>query len=268
MPDSRFATRIKPIFCLLALAHFAHTAQAAPEWQINTSGLGLTGATAVSEVQVGGVGFIQLQPLSETKFSFIEHGAYRLAMPGTQEITVTYSVGGSGLFANPFALHFNSGSINLFADPNFDFATDASTYGADNGTFLGSFSIFDGGVTQTGMVKLSARLDMGSLLSGYFFDADGKDLANAGNVLMQLGVFNETTTPDALLVSEIVCGLSGYAGPGCDGTPYANSPMAFTVRDGGMVSLAAVPEPGTSALLVAGLGLIPFAMRRRRPAAA
>lgn len=265
MPVSRPAPRIKPVFCMLALALFAHTAQAAPGWQINTSGQGLAGATAVSEVQVGGVGFVQILPSSQTDFSFIEQGAYRLAMPGTQEITVTYSVIGSGIFANPFALHFDSGSINLFADPNFDFATDAYTYGADNGTFLGSFSIFDGGVTNTGMVKLGARLDIGSLLSGYFFDADGKDLANTGNILMQLGVFNETTTPDALLVSEIVCGLAGYPGAGCDGTPYANSPFAFTVRDGGTMTLSRVPEPGTIGLLMAGLGLIPLLGRRRRP---
>lgn len=268
MSDSSAATRIKSALFTLATALFAHTAQAAPDWQINLSGQGIAGATAVSEVQVGGVGFVEILPSSPTDFTFVEHGAYRLAMPGAQEITVTYSVIGSGLFANPFALHFNSGSINLFADPGFDFATGAAHYGANNGSFLGSFSIFDGGVANTGMISLSARLDAGSLVSGYFFDAGGNDLANADNVLMQLGVFNETTAPDALLVSEIVCGLAGYAGPGCDGTPYANSPMAFTVRDGGAISLAAVPEPATSALLIAGLGLIPWAMRRRRPAAA
>lgn len=268
MSDSSAATRIKSALFTLATALFAHSAQAAPDWQINVSGQGLAGATAVSTVDVGGVGFVQILPASPTDFTFVEQGAYRLAMPGAQEITVTYSVIGSGLFANPFALHFNAGSINLFADPGFDFATAAATYGANNGTFLGSFSIFNGGVANTGMINLSARLDVGSLASGYFFDADGNDLANAGNVLMQLDVFNETTTPDALLVSEIVCGLAGYAGPGCDGTPYANSPMAFTVRDGGAISLAAVPEPGTSALLIAGLGLIPYVMRRRRPVAA
>lgn len=264
MTQGRTANRIKQGLWILALALTAPIAQAAPAWQINPSGLGVSGATAVSEVTVGGVGFVQRQPTSETDFTFTEHGAYRLALPGAQEITVVYSVAGNGLFANPFALHFNTGSINLYADPNFDFASATGTYGADNGTPLASFSIFAGGIASNGMVNLSARLDAGTLRSGYLFDAAGNDLANADNVLMQLGVFNQTTTPDALLLSEIVCGLAGYGGAGCNGSPYVASPFAFTVQDGGQMSLASVPEPATSVLLLAGLGVIPLAARRRR----
>lgn len=264
MTQGRTANRIKQALCILALALTAPIAQAAPAWQINPSGLGVSGATAVSEVTVGGVGFVQRQPTSETDFTFIEHGAYRLALPGAQEITVVYSVAGNGLFANLSALHFNTGSINLYADPNFDFASAAGIYGADNGTPLASFSIFAGGIASNGMVNLSARLDAGTLRSGYLFDAAGNDLANADNVLMQLGVSNQTTTPDALLLSEIVCGLAGYGGAGCNGNPYADSPFAFTVQDGGQMWLANVPEPATSGLLLAGLGLIPLATRRRQ----
>lgn len=263
MTDSRTAYRIKQSLCALALAFAAHAVHAAPIWQINPSGQGLAGASAVSMLEVGGVGFVQIQPTSQTDFTFVEHGAYRVALAGTQEITVTYEVSGSGLFANPFALHFNTGSINLYADPSFDFASAAGTYGADNGTPLARFSIFAGGVANTGMVSLSARLTPGSLLSGYLFDAAGNDLTNADNVLMQLGIFNQTTVPDDLLVAEIVCGLAGYGGAGCDGTPYANSPSAFTVRDGGTLSLSVVPEPGTAGLLLAGLGMIPLVARRR-----
>ena len=275
MTNTRSANRLTHWLAAtaLALGLAPQAAQAAPAWQINTSGQGASGATAVSTVAVGGVGFVEIIPSASnpTGFTFVEHGAYQLLQSsgsapfGSQDLTVAYSVSGTGSFLNPLALHFTTGSISLYVDTLFDFGSSAGNFGADNGTLLGSFSVIDGGLAPTGLVSVQARLNKGSLLSGYLFDGNGNDLTSADNVLMQLGVFNQVTIPDPLLVSEIVCGLSGSTGDGCNGhSAFTNTPFAYTVRDGGGVALSTVPEPGSIGLLLAGLGLIPVAARRRR----
>lgn len=271
----RIARHLAHLTCALGLTLGIQSAHAATGWQINPEGLGVAGATAVSAADVGGVGFVQIVPSTTTPgdFTFFEHGAYQLLQTGStnpfgaRDITVSYEVTGVGNFTNPFALNFTSGSIKLFSDANFDFGSANSNYGADNGTAIGSFSVFGGGILNNGLITLQAQLDAGSLLSGYLFDANGNDMTNAAKVLLQLGVYNQTTTPDALLVSEIICGMSGYGGPGCDGTPFVNSPLAYAVRDGGSVSLTAVPEPASLALLGIALGAIPLARRRARQSA-
>lgn len=269
--------------CITALAAaaamlMAQSAAAAPIWQVNPLGTGLSGAAALSVADVGGVGFVQIIPNGDASggFQFIEHGAYQLLQPGAgtafsgADLTVTYAVGGSGSFLNPFALRFTSGSISLYADTNRDFATDAAHYGADNGTLIARFNVFDGGIDATGLVSVKALVNAGSLLAGYLFSERGVDLAGVSGTSIELGIFNQTTDPDPLLVAEIVCGLAGYAGPGCDGAPgeFANSPLAFTVRDGGFASvIASVPEPGSIVLLLAGLvmlaGVAPGSCHRR-----
>lgn len=270
---NRFTRWLSRIALTLALAPLA--AQATPAWQINTLGTGVSDAVTVSSVTVGGVGFVQIIPDANMPggFTFLEHGAYQLLSAngstpfGAQDITVAYTVLGGGNFdnyGNMLALQFNSGSINLFVDATFDFASSAGNYGADNGTPLASFSIFGGGVDASRLASVNAQLIQGSLLAGYLFDAKGQDLASADNVLMQLAIYNQPTMPDALLVSEIVCGMAGSSGPGCDGTPFTNTPLAFVVSDGGSLTLSSVPEPGSIGLLLAGLGMIPIAAKRRR----
>lgn len=254
----------------LALLFATPLAVAAPAWQINATGQGAGGATAVSSIDVGGVGFVQVLPAGpfSPDFTFIENGAYQLVQPdgspfGAKDITVTYAIGGSGSFINPLALSFTSGVIKLYVDSVFDFATAAGNYGADNGTLLGRFTVLSGGMNATGLVSLQARLDPGTLLAGYLFDAAGNDLSNAANVRLDLGIYNQTTAPTDLLVSEIVCGLANYGGADCLNAPFANSPLAYTVADGGRVSLSSVPEPASLGLLMAGLGLIPASRRLR-----
>lgn len=271
-----FAKHLAQLTCALGLAFGIQSAHAATDWQINPEGLGAGGATTVSAANVGGVGFVQVvpSPTNPGAFTFIEHGAYQLLQTGstnpfgTRDITVTYEVSGSGNWFNPAALHFSSGSIKLFSDINFDFGSANGTYGADNGKAIGSFSVFDGGLLNGGLVNVQAQLDAGSLLPGYLFDADGNDMTKAGKVLLQLGIYNQTTNPDALLVSEIICGMAGYGGAGCDGTAFINSPQAYAVSDGGSVTLSAVPEPASIALLGIALGAIPVSTRRRSKKAA
>lgn len=254
----------------LALLILPQLALAAPAWQLNPAGTGLADAIAVSSLGVAGAGFVQIapDPATPAAFGFVEHGAYRAVTAagstpfGSHELTVTYMTSGVGSFLDPGALRFGAGTIELFLDGALDFATATGHYGADNGTALARFSIFDGGMDATGLVTVQARLVSGSLSAGYLFDADGGDLATRNDVVMTLAVYNQTVTPDPLMIDEIVCGLAGHAGAGCDGTPYFNSPLAFTVQDGGFVTVGTVPEPGALALVLAGLGLL-APLRRR-----
>lgn len=271
MTSPRSAKRLTQLLCVLALGLSSQFVQAAAEWQLNPAGTGLAGATRLSELDVGGVGYVQILPSSTdpTGFTFIEHGAYQALQSdkstpfGTQDLTVTYTVMGSG---NSLGLSFTSGSINLYADRNFDFASATGSYGADNGSRIASFSVFGGGLNANGMVSVQANAVAGSMLAGYLFAADGSDLANRNNVQMNLAVFNQQTTPDSLLVAEVVCGMAGSTGAGCNGTPFVNTPFAYTVKDGGYATISAVPEPETVSMLLAGLGLISVVARRRRAA--
>lgn len=256
----------------LALAAFPHFAMAAPVWQLNTGGTGVNGAIAMSTIDVAGVGFVQILPSATvpSAFDFFEYGAYRAVRPGSttalgkHDITIRYSAFGSSSFLDPNALNFTAGSIDIYSDSNFDFATAAPNYGTDNGTLIAGFSIYAGGADGSGLVTLSAEAISGSLLPGYFFSADGKDLSTRNNVTMTLGVYNQTVIADSLMVSGVICGLAGYTGPGCDGEPFVNTPLAFAVQDGGYAIISSVPEPETLSLLLAGLGLLSLVHGRRR----
>lgn len=265
MNTRRLAGRIARSLCALGIAFGVQVAQAAPAWQINTNGTGLAGATPIATVaEVSGVGFVQLVPnLATGQISFIENGAYQLqqSASGGQDITVIYSVAGN--LDNGLIPTFTSGSISLFADSNSDFGTAAGIYGANNGTPLASFSVTGGGLISANEVALQASLDAGSLLSGYLFDSNGKDMTDAALVTLKLVVKNQVANPDDLEVAEIICGLSAFPGPGCNGMPFFNADPFFFVKDGGYVSLSAVPEPGSMALFVAALGGLSVVRRHR-----
>lgn len=258
--------------CALALTACSHLAQAAPNWLINTAGSGADSATPLSLLDLAGVGFVQTLPdaTDPSAFSFIEHGAYRAVQAdgitplGPYDLTIRYTVQGGGSLLDPGAIHFTAGSIELYSDANFDFGTAAANYGADNGTLIARLSVIGGGTGAGGLVSMNAALVPGSLLAGYLFDATGADLNSQAGVTFSLGIYNQQTEPDALLVSEIVCGMAAYGGPGCDGSPFANTPFAFTVRDGGYASVSVVPEPPDFAMMIAGLGLLGVITRRRR----
>lgn len=272
MTFTRLTNSLKNALGIVALAVTTQSALAA-DWQINPAGGGVAGASSVSTIKVGGDGFVQILPDSNNSgaFTFIEYGAYRAlnadgsAPFGASDLTVTYSVSGTGNFYDPSALRLNSGSINLFSDPNFDFATSTGSYGADNGNLVASFSVFAGYVANSsGLVAVKASGVAGSFTQGYLFDSNGTDLALLPAVLLELNIFNQPNMPGSLQVTEIACGMAGYAGPGCDGSSFVPSPLAYTVQDAGSVSISAVPEPDAAALLLAGLGLVALVARSRR----
>ncbi|MBR0567908.1 flocculation-associated PEP-CTERM protein PepA [Azoarcus sp. L1K30] len=254
----------------LALGMLAQAALAAPVFQINTDGSGLAGATSIASLNVTGVGFVQTSPDANAPylFRFSESGAYRALNEagtgafGSRDLTITYTTSGTGSFLDPGALTFDAGIINVYSDAAFDFGTATANYGANNGTLIATFDIFGGGPGAGGLVKVIARARAGSMLDGYFFDADGRDMSTAANTEMTLSVFNQMVNPDQMMISEVICGLADYKGPGCDGTPFFNSQLAFAVQDGGSASLSTVPEPPPLTLL--GLSLATLALMRPR----
>lgn len=254
---------------ILAIAVSSQSALAANDWQINSAGSGAGGATAIAALDVNGVGFVQVQPDVNVPylFSFIEHGAYRAlgtdgsTQFGANEITVSYSVSGSGNFLDQSALRMSAGRIDLFSDPNLDFGTGATNYGADNGTRFASFEIVDGYLAnEQGLFIVKARGIAGSFAEGYLFDAAGTDLATRPNVQLELALFNQPSIPDGPIISGIVCGMA----QACPNGTVSLSPLAYTVQDTGSVTISAVPEPESSAMLLAGLGLVAVLARRRR----
>ncbi|PKO37383.1 MAG: hypothetical protein CVU33_13475 [Betaproteobacteria bacterium HGW-Betaproteobacteria-6] len=257
---------------ILAIAVSAQSALAANDWQINAAGSGVSGATAISTLNVHGVGFVQSQPDDNTPglFSFIEHGAYRAFNPdgspqfGSHEITVAYSVFGSNNSNDPSALRMAGGRIDLFSDASPDFGTNAANYGADNGIRFASFDIFAGyPANDSGLVVVNARGIAGSFVEGYLFNGAGTDMATLTNIQLQLELRNQPGSWDAPIVAGVVCGIA----QACPNGPVVPSPLAFTVEDQGSVSISAVPEPETSAMLLAGLSLIVAVARHRRRSA-
>jgi hypothetical protein len=249
------------------------SAQGAPV-QLDPAGTGPVGAVVdASSIAAHGSGFVVVQPnaADPTHSTFTETGAYELTQAdglsalGSRDITLTYSVAGSiNLFTGTAS--FSAGTIDLYSDAALNFgsasANPSVVFGANDGTHIVTFQISSGGLVG-GAAHLEGSAAAGSILPGYFFS--GQDLSQSQQLQFSVDLSNVINpSPSATVVSELVC-KSGFPGPGCDGTPYANTPFYFVGTDGANVVLSAVPEPSTGTLALAGgAGLWLLSRRTRR----
>lgn len=255
-------------------------------WQLDIDGpSGAAPKTVVNE-------FMDLTGISYVKntfagppgaFTFTDNGAfislshdggaaYTGAGPGfsTELTQVLKGASGSGNLAT--GINFSAGgTLNFYSDSTPDFATAAgsavSTYGANNGTLIGTFTLVSGNgaidpatALPNGFLSVVFKADF--LKAGYFFDSMGNDLKPLAGLAPPL-LFGFATTngsyvrnPSALVVSEIVGELAGGT------VGYTNTPPNdFVVSNNGQYRLS-VPEPGTVALM--GLGLLAFGLSGAR----
>ncbi len=270
MPKNfRLSVRLFASSLLLAAATQAHALNA---WYFNPEGTGFASAAPVSELQMGGFGFVE-QSISSSQFlsiGFEEHGAYQLMPPAAgatplagSDITVTYEIAGS---LGVFGTQFSSSLISIYADNNFDFGSTNGIFGADNGDLIAQFEVSSGTVgIFPRQASIEADLVAGSMASGYFFDGFGNDLSSISGIGLAFDVQSQVIDPSGSnVVGELACEYAGFTGPGCNGRAYrpAFFNLAYaTVQDVGVarltynggVPVVAVPEPASALMMLTGL---------------
>ena len=152
---------------------------------------------------------------------------------------------------------------------SYDYVSNQSLFGSNNN--IASRSIIDFGVTaaQAGTWSFRSGVDFGNggalFLDGVALDFKSTDMWWAGNYNNNSQFLGGSSNLSAGNHTLSIFGLEGC----CDGGQQVqfkagnNSFASFGSTDG-LASVSAVPEPSTYAMLMVGLGLVGFAVRREK----
>lgn len=282
---------LKKLGCAAAVTlAMAGTASASPvlnNWVFNPAGTGFASGVEINEyLDITGNAFIQLAAgANPGTFSFREHAVFNVPygdagatgffnqVNPAGNITATFEAVGTGSFGGAFT--FTSGTIRMYQNNTFQFGQTSGIYGSNLGNLIAEFEVLPGGgglvdasgsPINNGQVSVFARADQGNMDPGYFFRGNGSDLAAESILSFAFTNANTVGAPTNRLVSEVACEYAGFAGPGCNGDPYANQPgQYFFVSNNGQFKLAEVPEPGSLTLF--GIAMLGAGVVSRRRAA-
>jgi hypothetical protein len=171
------------------------------------------------------------------------------------ELTALFTGAGTVAFGSAFT--FTSGTLTMYSDPLKDYqSTSANTYGATNGTPIGTFSLLSGGgtVDLSGVPngQITTLFKATSLAPGYWFMPDGTtDLSTLlGTDSFVLGFATTNGSELSNVDSNLVTALGLGTGP------------VLYLSNNGQFRLDVVPEPCT--MLLFGIGAAGMAVIRRK----
>lgn len=179
----------------------------------------------------------------------------------------------TGLYA-PLGVTFGAGNSGIWNGTSGGDPGNWGLEGTNGNAFLGNNGINNGGGTYVTSISFS------SLVSNVSFDVSRSNGSNAGQGLVASAYNGSTLLSSQSIVfgavnswTSLVFGIgsissmiitgsaTGFSPFGLDNLQFGNTLVSGL--DNSQLDVTAVPEPETYALMLAGLGLLGFATRRR-----
>lgn len=185
-------------------------------------------------------------------------GFARLALPLTLALTASLASATVLTFddlGDDGYVPANYGGLDWSGSSWFQYAGEQAPFAAHSGDRRATLG-WDGSADSSAIGFLSASTFAGAWFAGYEGVSVTIDLYSGGSLVASTATLNLGDSPVFL--------ASGYSGLVDRLVFRSNDPANFVMDD--LTFASAVPEPATGALVLAGLGLVAFVARRRRPA--